>query len=224
MRPILPLLLAPFLLAGHPVSDANKDGEISLGEFIARVDIIFAKADVDFDGVLDQDERAALYDLQMEADAMDKFRLADADEDGRLDEAEWLSTLVRMEDLRAIARKSNEESVEDADGNFDEERWKAQMESYLARMERTQARAEALAGVTGTPTPSPDSRTVVSNVADASETDSASVNFLGRSADDYRMTPERYRSQKIFSFLDKDRDENNALTLEEWQHLGLYAG
>ena len=220
MRPILPLLLAPFLLAGHPVSDLNKDGEISLGEFIARVDVIFAKADADFDGVLKQDEMMALYDLQMEADAKDRFRLADMDGDERLDEAEWLSTVVRLSDIRAMTG-FDMSAVTDADGNIDQDGYTAMMDAETARMTRLQARAEALAGVPDT-VPNPSSQAELGDHADA-ETDSGG-NFIlmAGSGEDFRMTPELYRSQQIFMFLLKDRDENDVLTLDEWGQVGLY--
>ena len=221
MRPILPLLLAPFLLAGHPVSDANKDGEISLGEFIARVDIIFAKADVDFDGVLKQDEMMGLYDLQMEADAKDRFRLADVDGDERLDEAEWLSTIVRMEDVQALMGQYDMESYKDADGRVDKDSWREAMKAEQDRVERLQARAEALAGVSNA-VDDPVLQTQQDGKNSAETGDGGSVSLISSWGMAEGMTPEIYRSQKILMFLYMDRDENAALTLDEWGRVGLY--
>ena len=238
LRPLaaLPALL---LLAAHPVSDLNRDGEISLGEYITRVDALFAKADVDFDGRLSQDEEMSLERIFAEANAADRFRLADEDGNGQLNEREYLATVVTPREavgsfyggfLGLISKMEHDA--------LDEGQWEAEMLRFQQRSERNMARARVITNMPEEPelpeisvqsahADSPQSRSLIT-AADQPLDDGydGSREVFGmevRRLEDDGRTAQEYRMQMVFAFLMKDADDNDVLTLDEWEKTGLFA-
>ena len=235
MRPALLALPALLLLAAHPVSDLNRDGEISLGEYITRVDALFAKADTDFDGRLGPDEEKSLDRIFSDANAMDRFRIADVDGNGQLDEREWMSTVVTpMESVGALYGGLHDLMQNVDYQNFDQESWEAGLLRLRERTEHNMARARVItnmpeepelpeASVQTNPSDAAGSRSLITATDQPVEGDVEIFGMEVQRLETGGRTAQEYRMQMVFNFLMKDADDNDVLTLDEWQKLGLFS-
>ena len=198
-----PLLALPalLLLAAGPATDANHDGEISLGEEVMVFERLVAAADADADGFLDAEELFAFTKAKRDAQIVDEFLLFDVDSDGTLGLSEYQEARARTDPTVMMQAFLG--------GGPEFENEAEQQAAYMQRIERMQAltkRARERATVfLGLP---PD----YSPYQELSPDDEPQTG----------MNVEWLRYDLVMRFMMLDTNEDRTLTREEQLHTDLF--
>jgi Ca2+-binding EF-hand superfamily protein len=134
-------LIAIPALAQGPKADLNQDGQVTKAEFMANSAEKFTRADVNFDGFIDESERKGLRE-QGRADRTKRaFGKLDANNDGVVTEAEMLAAQEERGEKRSDRREARKaERLERFDTDGDGVLSDAEKET--ARAARKEARGD----------------------------------------------------------------------------------
>ena len=145
MRQTLLALPALLLLAASPATDADMDGQISLGEMVMTFERQVAAADANADGYLSKDELAVFTKARRDVDIVDEFDLFDADRNGVLDLEEYELARAKTDPFALLHNAFGivASGAEEGDNGTARAELEARLEAMKRRMDRAQARTLA---------------------------------------------------------------------------------
>lgn len=192
-RPAL-ALAALGLLAATPATDANKDGDTSLGEYVAAFERIAAASDADADGYLTLEEMQTFAELTRELQVVDEFDLFDSNENGVLELAEYQQARKSTDPMLVL-----QSAVSNGLLNADDENSQAKMMAWMEETQRVNERArERTTAFLSLPA---DYNPYDFGSRDPDRADQASVEYL--------------RFEHVVRFMTLDRNEDRVIDREE---------